>query len=82
MLRRMALVRTSVLEETFLRSMHQLLVSANVVPSMLIIVTLMMEALCSSETWFLQEPRGVTSQKTEFFSLYILLPDASSDLTR
>jgi hypothetical protein len=31
-------------------SMHWLLVTANVVPSSLIPVTLMMEALCSSET--------------------------------
>jgi hypothetical protein len=27
----------------------------------------MKEALYSSETWFLQEPHGVTSQKTPFF---------------
>jgi demethoxyubiquinone hydroxylase (CLK1/Coq7/Cat5 family) len=32
-----------------------------------ILVTLMMEALSSSETSFLQEPHGVTSQKTLFF---------------
>jgi hypothetical protein len=34
----------------FLRSMHQLLVTASVVPSSLILVTLMKEALSSSET--------------------------------
>jgi hypothetical protein len=34
----------------FLHSMHQLLVTANVVPSSPILVTLMMEALDSSET--------------------------------
>jgi hypothetical protein len=35
----------------FLRSVRRLLVTANVVPSSSILVTLMMEALCSSETW-------------------------------
>jgi hypothetical protein len=49
----------------FLRSVRRLLVTANVVPSSPIIVTLMMEALSSSET--LVEPHGVTSQKTPFF---------------
>jgi hypothetical protein len=47
-------------------SMCRLLVTANV-PSSLILVTLMMEALSSSETSVLQEPHGVTSQKTPFF---------------
>jgi hypothetical protein len=47
MLRRVALVRTDVSEEL---SDSQLLVMANVVPSSLILVTLMMEALSSSET--------------------------------
>jgi hypothetical protein len=42
MLRSLALI--------FLRSVHQLLVMANVVPSSSILVTLMMEALSSSET--------------------------------
>jgi hypothetical protein len=32
-------------------NMRRLLVTANVVPSQPILVTLMMEALCSSETW-------------------------------
>jgi hypothetical protein len=50
----------------FLRSVCRLLVTANV-PSSPILVTLMMEALSSSET-FLQEPHGVTSQKTPFFN--------------
>jgi hypothetical protein len=31
------------------------------------IVTLMMKAICSSETSVLTKPHGVTSQKTEFF---------------
>jgi hypothetical protein len=61
MLRRVALVRTDV----FLHSMC--LVMDNVVPSSLILVTLMMEALSSSETSVLQESHGVTSQKTPLF---------------
>jgi hypothetical protein len=48
-------------------SVRQLLVTANVVPSSPILVTLMMEALSSSETSALTEPHGVTSQKTTFF---------------
>jgi hypothetical protein len=60
MLRHVALVRTDVSEEpgasfilshlVFLRSMHRLLVAASVVPSSPILVTLMKEALSSSET--------------------------------
>jgi hypothetical protein len=57
-LSRVALVRTDVLEEhttsvahiVFLRSVRRLPVTANVVPSSPIFVTLMMEALRSSET--------------------------------
>jgi hypothetical protein len=56
MLRRVALVRTDVWEKlsasiihVFLRSVRRLLVTANV-PSSPILVTLMMEALRSSET--------------------------------
>jgi hypothetical protein len=37
-------------EIVFLRSMLQLLVTANVVPILPVLVTLMMEAICSSET--------------------------------
>jgi hypothetical protein len=59
MLRRVALV--------FLRSVRLLLVEASVVPSSRILVTLMKEALGSSETRFLQEQHGLTSQKTPFF---------------
>jgi hypothetical protein len=47
MLRHVALVRTDVV---FLRSMCQLLVTANVVPISPILVTLIMEALHSSES--------------------------------
>jgi hypothetical protein len=61
MLSHVALVRTYVSEERsaaitrahsyiFLRSMHRLLVTANIVPSSLILVTLMLEAIRSSET--------------------------------
>jgi hypothetical protein len=48
-------------------SVHRLLVTASVVPSSPILVTLMMEALSSSETSVLQESHSVTSQKTPFF---------------
>jgi predicted hotdog family 3-hydroxylacyl-ACP dehydratase len=54
MLRRVTLVRTDVSEEpshlVFLRSVRRLLVTASVVPSPQILVTLMKEALSSSET--------------------------------
>jgi hypothetical protein len=52
----------------FLRSVLRLLDTANAVPSSPILVTLMMEATRSSERPFLQEPHGVTSQKTAFFA--------------
>jgi hypothetical protein len=48
-LRRVAIVRTDVSEE-LLRSVHRLLVTTSVVPSSPILVTLMKEALISSET--------------------------------
>jgi hypothetical protein len=41
--------------------------TANVVLGSPILVALMMEALGSSENWFLQEPHDVTSRKTTFF---------------
>jgi hypothetical protein len=47
--------------------MPRLIVTARVVPRTPILVTLMKEALSSSETSVLKEPRGVTSQKTPFF---------------
>jgi hypothetical protein len=49
------------------RSVLWLLVTANVVPSLPILVTLMIETICSSETRFLQEPHGAASQKRKFF---------------
>jgi hypothetical protein len=51
----------------FLRSMRQLLVTVCVLPSPPILVTLMKEALVPPKRRFLQEPHGVTSQKTPFF---------------
>jgi hypothetical protein len=50
----------------FLSTVRRLVVTANV-PSSPILVTLMMEALSSSECRLLQEPHGVTSQRTAFF---------------
>jgi hypothetical protein len=46
----------------YLRSVHQLLVTANVVPSSPILVTLMIEMVSSSN-----QPNGVTFQETAFF---------------
>jgi hypothetical protein len=74
MLRRVALVRTDVSEARIasiirltrsgkLGTTLRLLVTANVVPSSQILVT-MMKAIRSSETS--EEPHGVTSQKKEF----------------
>jgi hypothetical protein len=76
MLCRVALVRADVSEElsaSIIRVARigelgtTLLLTTNVVPGSPILVTLMMEALSSSERQFLQEPRGLTSQKTTFF---------------
>jgi hypothetical protein len=75
MLRRVAVVRTDVSEElraSFIRvtkigELGTTLVTASVVPSSPILVALMKEALTSSRRRFLQEPHGVTSQKTPFF---------------
>jgi hypothetical protein len=63
MLRRVALVRTDVSEElsasfirvalVFRRSVRRLLVTANIVPSSPNLVTLMMEAIPSSQKWVL-----------------------------
>jgi hypothetical protein len=52
MLGRMAVVRIDISEESI--GARHLLVTANVVPSSPILVTLMMEAINSSETRFLQ----------------------------
>jgi hypothetical protein len=45
----------------------QLVVTVNVVTSPLIPVTLMIEPILSSKPRFLEEPRGLISQKTAFF---------------
>jgi hypothetical protein len=62
-LRRVDLVRTDVSEElsasmVFLRSVRRLLVTASVLPSSLILVSLMKEALNSSETSVLTRATG------------------------
>jgi hypothetical protein len=49
------------------RSVRPLLVAASVFLSSPILVTLKKDVLGSSETRFLQEPHGVTSQKTPLF---------------
>jgi hypothetical protein len=49
-------------------TLRRLLVTASVVLSSPILVTLMIEALSSSET-SVQEPHGVTSQKTPIFTV-------------
>jgi hypothetical protein len=56
-----------------------LLVTAKVVPSSLILVTLMMEALRSSKMSVLQEPHGVTSQKIAFFKEMMVCMKATQD---
>jgi hypothetical protein len=49
-------------------SVRRFLVAASVVRSSPILVTLMKVALSSSESRFLQEPHGLESQKTPFFT--------------
>jgi hypothetical protein len=90
MLRRMALVRTDVPQElsaSIIRvtrigeigSVSRLLVTANVVPSSPILITLMMGRHVPLKRRHLQEPHGVTSQKTAFF---IVTDVKTSNLTR
>jgi hypothetical protein len=70
---------TSILEYVvFLRSVHRLLVTANVVPSSLIL-TLMMEALGYSETWVLTRatPRNIPED-----TIFIVTAVKTSNLTR
>jgi hypothetical protein len=52
------------------RCVRRLLVTASVVPSSTILVTLMKEAQFPPKRRFLQEPHGETSQKTPFFKLH------------
>jgi hypothetical protein len=52
-------------------SVLRLLVTANIVPSSPIRVSLMMEVLRSGKCRFLQEPHGVTAQKRTFFAVIV-----------
>jgi hypothetical protein len=52
--------------QRMLCSLHRLLVTANI-PSSSILVTLMMEALSSSETSVLEDLHSITSEKMQFF---------------
>jgi hypothetical protein len=47
--------------------MLQLLVTADVAPSSVIVIALIMETIVPPKCQFLQEPHGITSQKTAFF---------------
>jgi hypothetical protein len=62
----------------FFRSVRRLLVTARVVLTSQILVTLMKEGLSSSETSVLQEPHGVTLQSTPFF---IVNAEKTSNIT-
>jgi hypothetical protein len=76
MLCHLALIRTDVSEELCIRL---LLVTANVVPSLPIRVTLIMDALHSSNTSVLARATWITSKKRAFF---IIMAVKTSDLTR
>jgi hypothetical protein len=52
----------------FLRNMLHLLVTVNVVPSLLILFTLTMEATHSPKHRFSHKTYGITSQETAFFT--------------
>jgi hypothetical protein len=58
----------------FLRSVRRVLVTASVVHSSPILVTLIMEWYVPPKRRFLQEPHGVTSQKTPFFNHIVGFP--------
>jgi hypothetical protein len=69
-LRRVAPVRTDVSEErsaSFIRVARIGELGPTLAPITSILVTPMKEALSSPKRQFLQEPHGVTSQKTPFF---------------
>jgi hypothetical protein len=65
MLRHVAPVRTDYI--VFLCSVHWFLVTSNIVPSALILVTLMMEAIRYSETSVLARATWCTSKKMAYF---------------
>jgi hypothetical protein len=75
-----ALVRTDVSEDRIVSmiSVLQLLVTANVIPSSLILFALMMEEIRFSETSVLTIVTLYTSKKTEF---YIVTAVKTSNLT-
>jgi hypothetical protein len=52
----------------------RLLGAGSDVPSTPILVTLIMEAIRSSETWVLKEPLGVTPYRTAFFIVTVVKP--------
>jgi hypothetical protein len=62
----------NIMYTVFLRSTLRVLVTAHVVPCLLILVTLMMGRYVPSKRQVLQEPHGVTSQKTAFFIVTVL----------
>jgi hypothetical protein len=55
----------------FIRSVLRLQVTLNVVPSSHILITLMMEALLSSQTSVLKRTHGEISRKTAFFTIEV-----------
>jgi hypothetical protein len=83
LLRRVALVITDVSEEpgalVFLRSVRRLLVADCVVPSSPILSPWWRRRQVSPKRRFLQEPHGVTTQKTPFF---IVTDVKTSNLTQ
>jgi hypothetical protein len=54
--------------------LRRLLVTANVVPSSPILVSMMMERYVPQKHRFLQEPHGITSQKTPFLIVTAVKP--------
>jgi hypothetical protein len=80
LLRRVALVRNEASEElssSILRSVRRLLVTAKV-PSSLIVVALMMEALSSSETSVITTGTRRNIRNTPFFTSIYVCPEIST----